>query len=49
MASGGGREREGTAVLVIDGLYGTLDRMGVDRHSDSYPVNGSGLVDLYVG
>ena len=43
------RERESAAVLAIDGSYCTLDRIGVDRHSDSYPVNGSGLVDLYVG
>ena len=49
MASGGGRERECTAVLVIDGSYCTLDRIGIHRHSESYPVSGSGLVDLYDG
>ena len=43
-----GAEREGREPL-IDISYCTLDRIGIDRLSDSRPADGSGLVDLYIG
>ena len=42
-------ERKRTTVMLIDRSYCTLDRIGIDRLSDSCPADGSGLVDFYIG
>ena len=34
---------------MIDRWYCTLDRIGIDRLSDSRSADGSGLVDFYIG
>ena len=44
-----GSDRERGRVPLIDRSYCKLDRIGIDRLSDSRPADGSGLVDFYIG